>query len=151
MGKSIFTLVLLIISLLVVIKIKNFIKNNSEGPIVAPVVSPIPTPTPTSDIETIVNLSLNEVAIVKGVSISFAAVTEDSRCPSDVQCIQAGIVKVSVQTIDGMGTSTMEIKPGDTITTETLSITLLEVSPYPISTQRILPEDYRFRVSIKDK
>ena len=73
------------------------------------------------------------------------AVTEDSRCPSDVTCIQAGRVKIALN----VGSSSAEMESGQTIKVEGLSITLDEVSPYPVSTRKTQDGEYKFAFTIK--
>ncbi|MFA6315566.1 MAG: hypothetical protein WC648_04340 [Candidatus Paceibacterota bacterium] len=96
-------------------------------------------------------LELKKPIIVASTTIRVVMVEEDSRCPSDVQCIQAGQVVVGLAISSPSGDSSMLIKEKQTITTETLSITLDEVSPYPISTKKIADSEYRFKVTIKSK
>ncbi len=43
-----------------------------------------------------INIAMGETVVVKGVSIKFIEVVEDSRCPTDVTCIWAGRAKVKV-------------------------------------------------------
>src|SRR6185437_3005515 len=45
-----------------------------------------------------------------GVTITPMKVLEDSRCPVDVECIQAGTVRIDAELSAGMGTSTQEFK-----------------------------------------
>lgn len=90
-----------------------------------------------------VTLKLNETAPFKDLSIRTLSIEEDSRCPSDVQCIQAGTVRVKVQVVSGMGTSTSVLKLEEVFTTEAEVITLTDVRPYPKSTQTIASADYR--------
>lgn len=98
-----------------------------------------------------ITMALNESKIVEGTTITVWAVTEDSRCPSDVQCIQAGRVRVALHFATSSGDSIVEVEIGKTVTTETLSITLDEVTPYPVSTRKIADGDYKFVLSVKGK
>jgi hypothetical protein len=97
-----------------------------------------------------VTTALNESVSALGVSITPLSVEEDSRCPMDVQCIQAGQVRLKVMTIDGMGTSTMTITLGATepITTETVSLWLTDVLPIKVSTNSTEDTEYRFTFRI---
>lgn len=94
--------------------------------------------------------ALNESVSAQGVSITPVSIEEDSRCPTDVTCIQAGQVRLKVQTVDGMGTSTTSITLGatDPITTEVVSIWLTEVLPVKVSTNLIEDAEYRFTFRI---
>jgi hypothetical protein len=98
-----------------------------------------------------INLELKKPVIVAGTTIRASAITEDSRCASDVQCIQAGRVKVLFSINSPSGPSTAEITPGTIYTTETLSIKLDDVKPYPISTHKITDDEYRVTISVKGK
>lgn len=149
-SKSIFTLIFLILALLVAVKVKIFIKNNAPQPVPTeePVVAHNATTTPVSMISTI---GLHEPLTINDKTFTIEAVIEDSRCPSNVQCIQAGRVRANMGIQSLMGTSTMEIEPGVPVTTENLEITLTDVLPYPNTTYQILPEEYRFTLSIKSK
>lgn len=98
---------------------------------------------------TTVVMKLNEKKTVSGTVFEPRAVIEDSRCPSDVQCIQAGRVRMSLNIYTAMGTSTNTLEVGKSVTTETLKITLKEVEPYPVSTRDITDSDYRFTFTIE--
>jgi hypothetical protein len=82
------------------------------------------------------------------VRLRVLGVTEESRCPSDVQCIQAGKVSAEVEIISGMGTSTDTMELGDTITTEAEQVTLVSVDPYPVSTREISDAQYIFTFEV---
>lgn len=141
MKKSIVTIVFLLIALFVVVKIKNFIKNNTPArqPEIQVPVPPLSTTTASA------TLGLNDAFVINGLVIKPWAVTQDSRCPSDVQCIQAGKVTVAVN----VGDSSMEIEPGQTKLVGSLSVTLNDVKPYPISTHKTTDEEYRFSFTFK--
>lgn len=97
-----------------------------------------------------VTVALNESVSALGVSMTPLSVEEDSRCPSDVTCIQAGQVRLNVMTVDGMGTSTTMITLGATepITTETVSIWLTDVLPVKVSTNPTEDTEYRFTFKV---
>ncbi|MBU2330043.1 hypothetical protein KKG57_01095, partial [Patescibacteria group bacterium] len=94
---------------------------------------------------------LNEVVEAWSVTVQPLEVIEDSRCPTDVQCIQAGTVLVQVKLTDGLGESTAEFTLGTTITTEVFSVTLTDVSPAKVSTDSLTDADYRFTFSIEKR
>jgi hypothetical protein len=73
----------------------------------------------------------------------------DSRCPSDVQCIWAGKadVKIKVESpVFGVITLSTLDKLVDTI--GNYSFTLVDVAPYPISTKTIKLEEYKVTLKI---
>ena len=93
-----------------------------------------------------ITAALNESVSAFGVTITPLSIEEDSRCPTDVTCIQAGQVRLMLMTVDGMGTSTMPITLGaeEPITTETASLWLTEVLPVKVSTVQTEDAEYRF-------
>lgn len=93
-------------------------------------------------------LQLNQAHTVAGTTLTVTKVLEESRCPSDVTCIQAGRVRVALAINSPSGPSQNELELGQTVTTETLAITLTEVTPYPLSTRTISEGEYRFALTI---
>jgi hypothetical protein len=98
---------------------------------------------PATDIAHI-EIGMDIPLISNNVMISVTKVIEDSRCPSDVQCIQAGTVRILLNTETPTGTSTLEMGLGETKTVDSLIFSLDDVKPYPISTKKISPADYKF-------
>lgn len=95
-----------------------------------------------------VTLKLGELAIFKNISIRSIAIVEDSRCPVDVQCIQAGTVRVKIEVASGMGTSTSIVKLGVAFTTEGERITLTAAIPENRSQAPIAVSDYRLTFNV---
>lgn len=95
-----------------------------------------------------VTLKLGELAQFKDISIRPIALVEDSRCPTDVQCIQAGTVRVSVEVVSKTSTSTSVITLNKKFTTEDMAITLTAVTPGKISTVQNSNSDYRFTFNV---
>lgn len=58
-----------------------------------------------------------------GVHVTPLKILEDSRCPIDVTCIQAGTVRLQAKLVSGLGTATQEFKLGQVVTTEAEEIT----------------------------
>lgn len=98
-----------------------------------------------------VTLELLKPIIVSNTTIRVSAVLEDSRCPADAVCIQAGKVTLRLNIDSPSGSSVMTIEPGKTITTETLAITLDEVMPYPLASRKTEDSEYRFKFTIRSK
>lgn len=71
-------------------------------------------------------------------------VLEDSRCPSDVQCVWAGTVKVRAMLESPSGTAPQIFELGQPITTETREVELVEVRPASVSGERIEADAYVF-------
>ncbi len=104
---------------------------------------PAPTTpvTPHAQTETVI-LKIGERKQVLGIYITPVKILEDSRCPIDVQCIQAGTVRVQVLAESGMGNGQLTLKLNEKGTTETEEITLTNVSPAPVSTEASESRDY---------
>lgn len=107
--------------------------------------------TPALTEPTRVELSLYEKRQFGELAITPWAVLEDSRCPSDVQCIQAGRVVVAFNLSGPSGDSTLQLETGQTGSTENLQLALHEVRPYPVSTRKIQDDEYRFIITISPK
>lgn len=73
--------------------------------------------------------------------VRFLAVAEDSRCPTDVTCIQAGRVVVSVTA--GPAAQPFTLEPERTVEVHGHRLRLLRVEPYPASAGAIPPSQYR--------
>lgn len=95
-----------------------------------------------------VSIALGETASFPDVRITPLAVLEDSRCPVNARCIQAGELRVQLETVSAMGTSTGAIELGKSLTTEAEEISFLSVSPETLAGQTIPAENYRFTFSV---
>jgi hypothetical protein len=82
------------------------------------------------------------------MTVTPLAVVEDSRCPTGVQCIQAGTVRVRVRLSSALGASEQVVALGGTMTTEAESVKLVSVTPYPSSGSQIASADYRFTFEV---
>lgn len=76
-----------------------------------------------------------------GLPVTFASVTEDSRCPKDAVCVWAGQVVVDVAA--GSSGEHHALKPGETAGVGGFRVTLVKVEPYPSSQSTIEPSAYR--------
>ena len=78
------------------------------------------------------------------------SVINDSRCPSDVVCIWQGEAVVNI-TVKSPQAGTIELSTYDNLidTVGSYSFELVSVSPYPISTKTIKPEDYKVALKIE--
>lgn len=98
-------------------------------------------------------LAPGQTAAVRGTSIQlrFVGVSGDSRCPADALCIQGGDAIVQVDVLPAAGSSTRyELHTGNNQPARhgTLTLSLLELSPYPFSSRPIAPGDYRARIRV---
>lgn len=108
-------------------------------------------PAPTRVQSGTVTLGFGETGTVGQVRITPQALLEDSRCPSDVVCIQAGTVRVSAELVSALGTATAEFMLNTPITTEAEEIILTGVAPDTESTTAIDDSEYRFTFSIEPR
>ncbi|MES2953443.1 MAG: hypothetical protein V4674_02695 [Patescibacteria group bacterium] len=96
--------------------------------------------------------SIDEEARALGVRIVPRKLLEDSRCPMDVQCIQAGTVRVEADLESGLGKSVVVFKLGESITTEAETITFLRVEPGEKRAGVEVPMvQYRFMFEVKKR
>jgi hypothetical protein len=113
-----------------------------------PAPSPV-TPAPSGPVS--VTARLGEMKSGLGVSLTPLAVLEDSRCPQDVQCIQAGTVRLRAQLTSGLGSATQEFKLNQPVTTEAEMITLIAVTPATKAGTPIAEAQYQFTFEIRKR
>lgn len=97
--------------------------------------------------ETTKEIKLGERIVVAGIAITPTHVVEDSRCPSNVVCIQAGTARVQVvvrNDVDGWKDDTLVLTLNKAAVYQGRTITLVGVYPYPRAGQSPLNEEYRF-------
>ncbi len=95
-------------------------------------------------------LRVGQRVALKGtrLQIKFAAVENDSRCPSDVTCVWAGNAAVRFQLSAGRGNKTITLNTSSNSTfvreNEYLGykVKLVDLSPYPRSDRKIASRDY---------
>ncbi|WP_147395402.1 hypothetical protein [Altericroceibacterium spongiae] len=92
---------------------------------------------------------IGETVYVDGPQVTPLEVLEDSRCPKDVQCIQAGQVRLKVRIDLGSGSEFREFAWPERngahrrqVADGTLE--LVSVTPVRVSSQPPAPQDYRF-------
>lgn len=94
-------------------------------------------------------IKVGETQTARGISITVNSFVQDSRCPIDVTCIQAGAVTVNV-TMKGLEDFvTRNVSSGENpFIFDGSMISIVDVQPAPKANQVISPEDYEitFRV-----
>ncbi len=94
---------------------------------------------------------INAASTGMGVTILPLAVVEDSRCPPNANCIQAGTVKVRVN-IKTAATSTVQVvELNQAVLTEGTTVTLTRVEPQPLVSSMIPPAAYQFYFKIEKR
>ena len=105
---------------------------------------------PTTEQPTKTGVGIGETVSVSGVAFTPLEVTQESRCASDVTCIQAGTVQVRTKVVTGATSQEMVLTLGTSVSFGGKQIQLVTASPYPISTHRIQPAEYQFTFSVSD-
>lgn len=85
------------------------------------------------------------------VSVSFTRIISDSRCPSDAECVWAGMVEVEVEVKTGNETRVLVLASASDNTALSVGgylITLGEVTPYPSLQNPIEAGDYRITLTV---
>ena len=136
----------------------------------SPTARPSPTPTPiqenasapgaqTAALGTPLVMSPGQEARFTGTShtllrLRFIGVSQDSRCPSDVQCIWAGEAALDFDARVGDGAServSAKFGPsGDSVGIGGYVLHFGELQPGPVSTQKIAPQDYRLTLTVTE-
>ena len=81
-----------------------------------------------------------------GLTVTFADVAEDSRCPSKAQCVWAGDAIVVIESwtaASGNVTETLHTNlDPQTVRVDSVDLELVRLDPYPEEPGTISPEDY---------
>lgn len=96
----------------------------------------------------LLTLALGATGTASGVSVTPLSVVEDSRCPQNVQCIQAGRVRVATRIQTKATTTTRTLLLGEPATVGAAQLTLTTVVPARTSTSSIQANQYRFTYKI---
>jgi hypothetical protein len=107
---------------------------------------------PTLPLNSEFTLAPGDSAAVAGASLTvrFNGVSGDSRCPADAVCIQGGSADVRVTAISDRATRDYALKTGDMrpVQHEGLTISLVQLAPYPFSSRTIQPDEYRATLKV---
>lgn len=92
------------------------------------------------------------------LQVRFVAVTEDSRCPADVNCVWAGKADVALDVVHNKCGSALKLttqrssQASDDGKVGDFRVKLVKLDPYPRSDRKIAPGDYVATLSVtKDK
>lgn len=94
---------------------------------------------------------LGETTNLLGIKITPLQVLEDSRCPIDVQCIQAGTLRLRANLETASGVSEQVFLLGESITTEAAMVKMFAVEPITDSKTKIAESEYTFYFQVKLK
>lgn len=84
---------------------------------------------------------IDETVAVGPLQVTPVKLIEDSRCPSGVQCVSAGRVRLAVK-IDGA--EPVELTLGQPVAVTAGSLTLVETYPERRKDWTLYPDEYRF-------
>ena len=99
-------------------------------------------------------LAINQTGRIESenLEIIFWDLTEDSRCPVDVNCIQAGQAAITVEVSQGgddLGEMRISTDPeSSSVTFGQYTLRLVRVEPEPVSTQTIDMSEYRVTLMV---
>ncbi len=96
-------------------------------------------------------VGIGEEARWEGVGIVPEEILEDSRCPVNAICIQAGEVRLRARLTSSLGTASQEFKLGVPIATKAEIITLTRVLPAARAGVQIPEADYRLTFEVKKR
>lgn len=92
---------------------------------------------------TLGEVRVGQTIFVNGVSITLNRIVEDSRCPVDVWCIQAGWVKANVFLKSDTDKETIDMQTGKSATSfDSFAVSLVDVKPNKIAAHQIKQEEY---------
>jgi hypothetical protein len=111
------------------------------------------SPTEPGPVNVELTLAPGQVRSVNGtdISIKFDAVVGDNRCPADAICITGGSADIRIQVLGPGGRAqAYELRTGDQrpVQHRDFRVELVEVTPYPFSSQPFDPADYRIKLRI---
>lgn len=147
-SKAIISIVSVLVLALIV---GGLLWSRAENDALPPAGEPVATTTPNAVTPLpygAVTLSVGERATFPGLTIRPVSIEEDSRCPKDVQCIQAGTVRVKVEVASSGKTSTHTIGLGKSVAVDGATISLTAVMPAPVSTVQLTAADYALTFTV---
>lgn len=111
----------------------------------APGSEPRPRPSALADFSG----ALGQSTRVGSRTVTPVAILEDSRCPANANCVQAGTVRLQLSVGQGSGTQAGEIGLGRPLAIEGEWLHLVGICPHPIAPNPVPPASYRFRFALK--
>lgn len=96
------------------------------------------------------DVKLGVALSAEGITVRVMRIIEDSRCPSDVQCIQAGRVVVGANVTAGDITQSVQLSTDKPTMVGVHIISLVAVKPDRVSTVTPKASDYVFTISVAE-
>lgn len=99
-------------------------------------------------------LNLGDETVVDDLTVRFNAVIEDSRCPADAICIQAGQAVISVFVSANGQEALLELTNvpdgGEAVEFQGYRLSLEDLQPYPLASQPTNPEAYEASILVEE-
>jgi hypothetical protein len=106
-------------------------------------------PPPAEAAEGLATLALDQRGELDGIAVTPLRIEEDSRCPTGVQCIQAGTVRVAIRIEErGARRETLLTLAQPVWIADGRALSLAAVCPYPRHPGAISPGSYRFTFTL---
>jgi len=109
---------------------------------------------PAGPIDTDITIALGQSAVIApaGVTIRFDAVTEDSRCPADANCVWAGRAGAKLAVVIDASEQPFELHSDPEATRAQsvgdLRFEWIQLDPYPMVSRPTQPGDYRLTIRV---
>jgi hypothetical protein len=129
-----------------VVEVYETAETASTTPI-EPAVVPVEVVTASTSPE-VLNVSLGQTANTINFYLTPLELIEDSRCPADVVCIQAGTVRVRATLVTPTQITERTFTLGMPILLENFTVTLVAVAPEMEGKSKLRAKDYQFSFSI---
>lgn len=94
---------------------------------------------------------LNKSGTALGITITPTEIVEDSRCPANANCIQAGTVRVRANLSSLASTSTQVFTLEQAVTVDDFNITLARVEPQPLVSVNIPTAGYQLYFKVEKR
>ena len=99
-----------------------------------------------------VPLRVGETGERGDVRLTLDGILQDSRCPTDVACIQAGSVTVVVTLERGIDSKKLHVTTDEArISSLGVLMRITSVTPAPVSTKTIRPDEYRVTFELQER
>ncbi len=109
---------------------------------------------PTTSVDARITVPIHHTTTIAGASASvrFEAVTEDSRCPADANCVWLGQAAVRLTVVASARQVSIELR-SDPAAARAASVNGLrfewvQLDPYPFSSRPTQPGDYRLTIRV---
>ena len=89
-------------------------------------------------------VGFGQTAYVNGPTVTPMELLEDSRCPTEVNCVWAGQVRVKVRVAGGSWSKEMELVNAKPVHVADGALTLMGITPEKSQNTEIALSDYRF-------